>query len=97
MGFCHESYGENRMAVEERGESFRIHPGYGYNQAGDDHDDSITLNGERTFERKSFAEHWRHTAHPEFLLEDVPDLIRALSDLPTCPEVIKEAIAAKTS
>lgn len=92
MGFCHESHGENRISVEERSESFYIHPGYGYNQAGDDHDDSITLGGERTDKRASFAKHWRETVHPELLLEDVPDLIRALADLSTCPSEVKDAL-----
>ena len=82
------------MSVEERGESFIIHPGYGYNPEGDDHDDTITLEGERTDERANFARHWRDTAHPELLLGDVPDLIRALADLPTCPDSVKQALAA---
>jgi hypothetical protein len=37
---------------------------------------------------------WPKHPHPEFLLEDVPDLIRALADLPTWPEAVKKAIAA---
>ena len=97
MGFCHESHGANRISVEERTESFYIHPGYGYDPEGVNHDDSITLNGERTSERASFARHWREDGHPEFLLEDVPDLLRALADLSTCPESVKEAIRNASS
>lgn len=94
MGFCHESHGRNRMSVEERGESFRIHPGYGYDETGNGHTDMIRFeNGPA--ERDSFARRWRDAGHPEFLLDDVPDLIRALADLPTCPAEVKIALGVR--
>lgn len=100
MGFCHESYGPHAVSVEERGESFYIHPAYGFDVM------CPTCQGEPVmggicreckgegrvgcFADESFGIHWRERAHPEFLLEDVPYLIRALADLPTCPDAIRD-------
>lgn len=91
MGFVYESRGANGLSVEERGESFYIHPGYGYDDSGNDHSDLVIIDGERV-ERAAFADHWRSSPHPEFLLSDVPALIEALADLPTCPQEIKSAV-----
>lgn len=90
MGLCYDSYGPNQISVEQRSESFYIHPGYGYDEKGIDHDDTITLEGKRV--ESPMARHWREGIHPEFLLEDVPHLLRALADLPTCPLEVKYAI-----
>jgi hypothetical protein len=92
MGFCNESHGPNRISVEERTESFYVHPGYGYSADGLAHDDTIVLGGKRT-KRANFARHWREEPHPEFVLEDVPFLIQALADLKTCPPIVKASIA----
>lgn len=94
MGFIHESHGRSRIAVEERSESFYILPAYG-------HDitcptcNGYPLMGGRCRECDGSGE----IPHPfkgeierEFLLEDVPDLLRALADLSTCPEHIRQAI-----
>ena len=67
MGFIHERIG--RFSIETRRESFIIHPNYGYDEAGNEHSDDLG----------SFGEHWRSTPHPEFLNEDLDDLIAALS------------------
>jgi hypothetical protein len=89
MGLVYDSHGRSRISVEERSESFYIHPGYGYDEEGNEHTDDIrTARGVE--HNPSFAERWRKDGHPEFLLEDVPDLIVALADLPTCPAGVKE-------
>jgi hypothetical protein len=69
MGMCLESFG--KMSVEVRRESFIIHPSYGYKGEGDEekHDDTTT-----------FGTRWREEPHPEFMLEDLGDLIKALKD-----------------
>lgn len=64
MGMCLEDFG--KMSIEVRRESFIIHTGYGYK--GEEHDDS------------SFGKHWRESGHPEFMLEDLDNLIAALKD-----------------
>lgn len=91
-GYIHESHGPNRIGVEERNESFYIHPGYGYDPEGTEKDDSVTIGGERV-KREGLARHWRKEPHPEFVLDDVPFLIRALADLETCPPIIKAGIS----
>jgi len=70
MGMCLE--GKGRMSVEVRSShgSFVVHPSYGYE--GDKH----------TPDRPSdtFGKDWREAPHPEFLLEDLDDLITALEE-----------------
>lgn len=78
MGFIREAHG--RVAVEERRESFTIHPGYGYDDTGNEHSDLVTVAGERV-ERVSFCREWREGGHPEFLYDDLDDLIAALTAL----------------
>lgn len=91
MGHVHESHGVNGLSVEQREESFYIHPGYGYDDTNNVHSDLVVINGNRVV-RASFARHWREEPHPEFLLSDVPALILALADLPTCPTEIRAAV-----
>jgi hypothetical protein len=66
---CLENKG--RIGVEVRGShgSFVIHPSYGYD--GDEN---------HTPDSDTFGKHWREDPHPEFLLEDLDDLIAALQD-----------------
>jgi hypothetical protein len=68
VGFIHERHG--RISVETRSESFKIHPNYGYDETGNAHSDDLG----------SFGVYWREHPHPEFLLEDLDDLIDALMD-----------------
>ncbi len=67
MGLIMRDFG--KMGVEMRRDSFIIHPSYGYKGEGDDveHDDS-----------EPWKTAWRENPHPEFLLEDLDDLIAAL-------------------
>lgn len=65
MGMCLEDFG--KMSIEVRRESFIVHTSYGYTD-DEQHDDS------------SFGKHWREAGHPEFMLEDLDDLIAALQD-----------------
>jgi hypothetical protein len=62
--------GRGRMSVEVRSShgSFVVHPSYGYN--GDSH----------TPDSDDFGKQWREDPHPEFLIEDLDDLITALQD-----------------
>ncbi len=69
MGFLCDPVG--RITVEERRESFIVHPGYGYTEDGSQHDDTLG----------SFGTQWREHPHPEFLLDDLGDLIEALTAL----------------
>jgi hypothetical protein len=65
---CLDDFG--KMSIEVNRESFTIHPSYGYKgEDGDEHDDSST-----------FLTNWREQPHPEFLLEDLDNLIKALKD-----------------
>lgn len=101
MGLILESHG--RIAVEERRESFIVHPTYGYERTCPvcEGDPPSPLMGECAggctvafrerrvdepgrvpdFADEPFGEHWRERAHPEFLLEDLDDLIAALTEL----------------
>lgn len=56
--------------VEVRRESFVIHPSYGYK--GEDEDE--------VDDSSAFLTHWRESAHPEFLLADLDDLIASLEE-----------------
>jgi hypothetical protein len=68
MGMCLDDVG--KISIEVRRESFVVHPSYGYKgEDGEDHDDSST-----------FMTSWRENPHPEFALEDLDDLIKALTD-----------------
>lgn len=69
MGLIRDDFG--RIGIEERRESFIIHPSYGYDAAGNEHSDELG----------SFGIYWREHPHPEFLLADLDDLIAALTDL----------------
>lgn len=69
MGFIREDFG--RIGIEERRESFIIHPSYGYDESGSEYSDELG----------SFGIYWRSHPHPEFLLSDLDDLIAALLDL----------------
>lgn len=69
MGFIREPHG--RITIEERRESFVIHPRYGYDESGNEHSDDLGL----------FGVLWRTNSHPEFLTEDLDDLIAALQAL----------------
>lgn len=66
MGFIHERVGT--FSIEERRESFIIHPNYGYTEDGNEHSDVLG----------SFGRHWRESPHPEFRRDDLDDLIAAL-------------------
>lgn len=65
---CLEEFG--RVSIEVRRESFIIHPGYGYDESKNQHSDR---DGD-------FGLRWRLSPHPEFKLEDLDDLIKALED-----------------
>jgi hypothetical protein len=67
MGFINEPHG--RITVETRRESFVVHPNYGYDETGAEHSDALG----------AFGRHWRETPHPEFLYDDLRDLIKALA------------------
>lgn len=67
MGMCLE--GKGNMSVEVRRESIVIHAGYGYTKEDEHTDDS-----------DHFGRLWRETPHPEFLKEDLDDLIAALQE-----------------
>lgn len=69
MGLIHDDVG--RISVEERRESFIVHTSYGYDAAGNVHVDDLGR----------FGEYWRSHPHPEFLLEDLDDLVTALQQL----------------
>lgn len=69
MGFIRDRFGN--ITIESRSESFRIHPNYGYTEDGSEHDDSLG----------AFGIQWRESSHPEFLYDDLDDLIEALGDL----------------
>ena len=69
MGMCLE--GKGKMLVEVRRESFVVHPSYGYTTDAGGAD-------VHTPESDHFGKHWREDAHPEFLIEDLDDLIAAL-------------------
>ncbi len=71
MGFILN--GQGKMSVEVRRESFKIHPGYGYTTDADG--DEV-----HTPDSDAFGRHWRETPHPEFLIEDLDDLIAALEE-----------------
>jgi hypothetical protein len=71
MGFIHEDVG--RISIETRRESFIIHPNYGYNVEGNEHSEDLG----------SFGRHWRESPHPEFLNDDLDDLIAALEHVRT--------------
>jgi hypothetical protein len=102
MGFIHESHGAHEISVEKRSESFYIHPAYGYDvECPTCHGEPLMggvcreCNGTGRvdlFADEPFGVHWREGAHPEFLLEDVPDLVLALADLPTFPEDLREVL-----
>jgi hypothetical protein len=68
MGLIHKEHG--KISIEERRESFIIHPQYGYTD--DDRIDEAS--GE-------FGKSWREEPHPEFMLEDLDDLITALTEM----------------
>lgn len=67
MGFCLE--GKGKMSVEVRRESFIIHTAYGY-----------TADEEHTPDTDHFGKHWREAGHPEFMIEDLDDLIASLRE-----------------
>jgi hypothetical protein len=69
VGFIRDRFG--RITIEERSESFIVHPVYGYDASGNAWDDGLG----------SFGVYWREHPHPEFLLDDLDDLIAALVDL----------------
>lgn len=69
MGFIHKRFG--KISIEERSESFTIHPNYGYNEDGSEFSDALG----------SFGINWRQDVHPEFLNKDLDDLIAALKEL----------------
>lgn len=68
MGFIRDRYG--RITIETRRESFIVHTNYGYDADGNEHSDDLG----------SFGRHWRESCHPEFLNDDIDDLIAALQD-----------------
>ena len=68
MGFIHDNFG--RITIEVRSKSFIIHPNYGYTDDGNDFSDNLG----------KFGVDWREQ-HPEFLLEDLDDLIDALLEI----------------
>jgi hypothetical protein len=67
MDFLTERVG--RFTIETRRESFIVHPNYGYDDEGNEHSDELG----------HFGVHWRNHPHPEFLIEDLDDLIEALT------------------
>lgn len=71
MGMCLD--GKGKMSVEVRRESFTIHTEYGYVR---DADGDLRLGPDSD----SFGKGWRTTPHPEFMLEDLDDLIAVLEE-----------------
>lgn len=69
MGFIRERHG--RITVETRRESFIVHTSYGYDEEGNEHSDDLG----------PFGVWWRESPHPEFLNEDLDDLIAALQEI----------------
>lgn len=69
MDFVREKVGN--ITVETRRESFIVHPSYGYDGEGNKHSDALGV----------FETHWRETPHPEFLYDDLDDLIAALVEV----------------
>jgi len=63
---------KGRVAIEVRRVSFTVHADYGYE----------TVDGETVHASSAdvFGKNWRETPHPEFLLEDLDDLILALQE-----------------
>lgn len=78
MGHLREPVGG--VTIEERRESFVIHPGYGYDDEGERHTNLVRVGGELEV-RELFCERWRETGHPEFIYDDLDDLIKALTAL----------------
>lgn len=80
MGFIEEKHG--RVSIERRGESFKIHADYGRDADGN------PVTG-------ALADGWRERPHPEFMNDDIDDLIAALTEArdkmrgiePIAPEV----------
>lgn len=68
MGFIREGFG--RATVESRRESFILHMDYGYDETGNVESDRDGFLGVR----------WRNEGHPEFLTENLDDIIAALRD-----------------
>lgn len=66
MGFIHKEHGS--VAIESRRESFVVHMGYGYSKNGEMHEEHP-------------LQSWREDPHPEFMNEDLDDLIAALEEL----------------
>lgn len=71
MGMCLE--GQGKMSVEVRRESFIVHPSYGYTRDPD----GVQVH---TADADHFGKHWREHGHPEFMLEDLDDLIASLEE-----------------
>jgi hypothetical protein len=71
MGMCLKDFGN--VSIEVRRESFIVHPSYGYTTDADG-DKVHTSNSDH------FGKSWRERPHPEFMLEDLDDLIKALQD-----------------
>lgn len=69
MGYLHEPV--HPFTIEERRESFVIHPNYGYTDDGNEHSDAMG----------TFGRDWRESPHPEFLTADLDALIAALQEL----------------
>lgn len=78
MGFIREPHGD--VTIEERMESFVVHPRYGYDETGTGHSDLVRVDGHMV-ERRAFAERWRAGGHPEFTYDSLPDLRAALTAL----------------
>lgn len=78
MGFIRQHFG--RLAIEERSESFVVHPGYGYDETGNEPTNLVQVNGGLEV-REAFARWWREHGHPEFTYDSLDDLIAALVDL----------------
>lgn len=78
MGFVREPHGT--VALETRRESFVIHPGYGYDETGNEPSNLVSINGELEV-RENFARGWRDRPHPEFTYDSLDDLIAALTEL----------------
>jgi hypothetical protein len=69
MGLIYNKHG--RITIEVRSESFILHPDYGYTRDGNNISDDLG----------DFGKYWRECAHPEFLSEDLDDLINALLEI----------------
>jgi hypothetical protein len=67
MGYCMKPRG--RVIVEMRRESFMIHYGAGHGDQEPEED--------KTFD-EALEKFWREVPHPEFSLDDLDDLIKAL-------------------